>query len=309
MAQDDATFDLIRWEDGERPIWWRRSDVLWKFKTDQGRLFVTTDLDHAYTQLLANEARATVHATRRALFLQLPTSQLDFPVRIPGLRVTAELTLAAPALRTQLELLGKFKSWLKSYEETTRFQVLEVAQLFAERLVAKALEQGRSEHEAYSADAVACLFDLSVDDGLHCLGVTPKQLQRWAADTQHFELRQLCAAEVKRRDDTRLARVGAAAETRDGRARRAADERGLREFLRWLKEPDFVPENEAERYALLLHHQIDLETDGTKRDALTARRDRFIVEFVVGAAPIDTCMTLPRLLKHLEELWTPKDKQ
>lgn len=267
MHDDTARFgtlyDDVAWEEGERPAWWLSFTLIWEFALPTGQRFATSNLDDA-SRRLANHLRHPLGTVRRALFQQVPlTVGESGALGHQAVGVTAHCRHAF--LRSQTEELHRLEAFLTQFRSGVVGDVLAT--------FANALERGEADTEPL----------LDAADPIFFLGVSLRDLGRWAVEFEAFEVQEFVRVERERTRSRKLGR-GAQPEVANRSHADLLKVHGhrIREFCHYLHAPDFEPRNASEARALELHRATTKASSAQEEERSAIERDRYILKFVLG---------------------------
>lgn len=276
-----AGFDSLAWQDGERPDWWRQDlkafkvefgGCVWLFrKHGVGPSFSTQDLDRAVATL-QKEMRyeSSEDAVQRAVFDSIPLSVDllgDLPPndadwhRLARCVSAWEVVLAHPIshIRWQMTRLRDLRAQIKGIEADTTEHLLRVGQGF--------VLAGHGE----------LMFG---EDSPYNLGISPTQLRDLARNTGNYELVDFCIDYLERtraeRQEAREQEQQARDERQEKRTATKRDAELVEQFLGYLRNADFTPQDRREQKAVDMHRAWR----ETKDDVLWTQRELALREYI-----------------------------
>lgn len=264
--RDKAAFDTISWDYGDRPNWWRQTQLVWVFDCD--RPFSTRDLEVAEVEISDRYPHLADELIQLTLFLHVPLTPPDKakPFDIP---LVIEARHVAAFARETWTRLNRMRGQLKQLEISARDLIVNSAEELA--------AQTPYEHAKHIFDTDG-FFGAQMDYGL-----TPKQMLDLARGMGAYELESLChrVAEEQR---TR------ASEHRSDQLSQTHERAELRWFLDAMRKSYFIPETREEARALDLHRKWEHAwNEPRNRTKYAAERDAYIAQHVVNKIP-DTAL-------------------
>lgn len=257
-GQDEAAYERITWEYGERPAWWKQARLIWNFCSSvEGDGFATSDLEVAAARLFEDHPVERLAIVWRELFLLVPRG-LGQEVRLPTFDLTVEALAVAPFARRQIARLRALQAEASRLEAALKELVVTSAQDMALTL---------------GEGADSFIFDESFPDTYY--GLTPAEMLAWAKGTSSYDLEDACHRYA----------VEAKEQAREAREQRQQDERvrsELRAFLDRMSKSYFEPETPEEEQALALHRR-SREYIGNESavDRYAGERDAYIIEHIL----------------------------
>jgi hypothetical protein len=263
QARTQAGYDGLAWDKGERPSWWLNLSVVWEFVLATGRKFATGNLDEA-TARLTDHLRQPSSEVRRTLFLQVPLSARD-AVTLDPFAVEVTTHRRHSFLRSQTEELARLETFVAQYRNGVIGDVLAT--------FANALGVGETE-----ADRL-----LDPHDTAFYLGVSLRDLERWAIEFEAFEVQDFIRHERVRPKPQKVT-TSTRTQAEKSAHQQLLKSHGprLREFCHYLNAADFEPRNAHERRALQLHRAMTAAGTAEEEERFAIERDHYLVEFVIG---------------------------
>lgn len=245
--RDEGTYRKIRWDDGERPDWWREhfkdgleGSSVWLFAGPRER-FATFDLEEVCERL---------SDLREDLFLSVPL-RIGEQAQIETRALHVERLELSTFIRHEWKRLERLRSEVNTTAAVVDALLLRVGEELAER------------------NALPLLFEFPNDWNF---GVTPTYMRTMSAGSDFYELRNALAAYEDEIQEDRARERAMEADQREARRRERelkAGERQQREAIRtligYLSQPDFEPRNEAEAEAHELHRRYEAATTSSEK--------------------------------------------
>jgi hypothetical protein len=257
--RDEATYQQIRWDDGERPDWWRErfergieSSNVWVFRR-KGQWFAAQDLEAVCERF---------PRLRQSLFLNVP--------------LFIGLELSVDDFEVQLYSMVQFMDqqwrrlrWLRAEVEHTAGMLDKCLLRFGEELA----ERG----------ALELLFMGPPSE--YSFGVTPAYMRQISSGTSFYELRNALAAYEDEINAARAKERAAEADKKEERRKERERKQQVKRreqardrLIGYLAQPDFDPLNKGEAEAHALYMKYAAASTSSEQYALMNELKAFITE-------------------------------